>query len=198
MSEKQINVAYFLEHSKVNGHGTRAVVWVQGCHFKCPGCFNPQNWSFQKKNLIPVSELANKILMIEGIEGVTFSGGEPFNQAAALGELASILKEHGLTVMVFTGYTYPELIKCDRLSWNSLLANADMLVAGRYDQDKATNAIPLVGSSNQQIISLTGQIPAPEGNSAPSIEITITPDCMYLTGFPNKEMIESFKAAMRG
>jgi len=198
MSEKRINLAYFMEKSRVNGHGARAVVWVQGCHFHCPGCFNPQNWSFSKKNLVPVSEIANKILMTDGIEGVTFSGGEPFDQAAALSELAAILKENGLTVMIFTGYTYPELLKGNRASWNALLANADMLVAGRFEQDKKVSGVTLIGSSNQQIISLTGEIPAPESDNIPTVERTITPDGMYLTGFPTKEMIKSFKEMAGG
>jgi len=193
MSEKRINLANFVERSRVNGHGVRAVVWVQGCHFHCPGCFNPENQTFTKKNLVPVSELANKILMIEGIEGVTFSGGEPFNQAAALTELAAILQEHGLTVMIFTGYTYKELKTGNRASWNALLSHADMLVSGRFIQEKAIKGISLIGSSNQEIVSITGKIAKPEGNSTPTIEIKITPHGIYITGFPTPALIAKIK-----
>jgi anaerobic ribonucleoside-triphosphate reductase activating protein len=193
MSEKRINLANFIEKSRVNGPGVRAVVWVQGCHFHCPGCFNQENQSFKKKNLVSVSELAYKILMIEGIDGVTFSGGEPFNQAAALSEIAAILKEHGLTVMIFTGYTYRELKAGNRKSWNKLLAHTDLLVAGRFVQAKTVKGIPLIGSSNQEIVSITGKIGQPEGNSTPSVEIKLTPNGIYVTGFPSETLLKKIK-----
>lgn len=194
MSEKTINVANFMEKSHVNGHGARAVLWVQGCKFHCPGCFNPENQPFIEKTRVPVSEMANRILMVEGIEGVTFSGGEPFEQAAALSELAAILKENGLTVMVFTGYRYADLLAEGNPDHKALIASADMLIAGRYEQAKNTDSkIPLIGSTNQEIISLTGKIPAPD-EGAPTVEIVITPDGMYLTGFPTPDDVKSFKA----
>jgi anaerobic ribonucleoside-triphosphate reductase activating protein len=194
MSERRINVANFIEKSRVNGHGVRAVLWVQGCQHRCAGCFNPENQAFKENTLVSVSEMANRILMIDGIEGVTFSGGEPFNQAAALSDLAAILKEHGLTVMIFTGYAYAELIEKRRASWSNLMSNSDMLVTGRYVQEKATEGVSLVGSSNQKVISLTGKIPNPDSNSAPSFEIVVISGVAYLTGFPSERMIAQFKA----
>ena len=197
MLERRINLAYFLEHSRANGHGDRAVVWVQGCHMKCPGCFNPQNWSFKPNIMTPVTELANRILMIEGIEGVTFSGGEPFLQAEALGELAEILQQHGLTVLVFTGFKYDVLRGKNRRSWNRLLNAADMLVSGRYEQERATDGKGLIGSTNQEVISLTGKIPAPDGTEIPPVEIIISPLGIYVTGFPDVDYLRKFKDYMK-
>jgi anaerobic ribonucleoside-triphosphate reductase activating protein len=191
-------MAYFMDRSKANGHGERAVVWVQGCNLKCSGCFNPQNWSFEPNIMVPVTELANKILMIESIEGVTFSGGEPFLQADALADLAEILQQNGKTVLIFTGFTYTELKDKEDIGVNRLLAAADMLVSGRYDQENATDGKALIASSNQKVISLTGKIPAPDAGEIPPIEINIHNGEIYITGFPDIEYIRKLKAHLGG
>ena len=77
----------FLARSEVNGPGIRAVVWVQGCPFRCEGCFNERFLPFSPAQQVSVSELAGTILSLPGIDGVTFSGGEPFAQAGPLAEL---------------------------------------------------------------------------------------------------------------
>lgn len=100
-----LNMAAFLPVSRSNGPGRRAVVWVQGCTRSCSGCFNQEMRPFVDKELITARELAGRILAIEDIEGVTFSGGEPFEQAEALAELAEQLADRGLTIVIFTGYT---------------------------------------------------------------------------------------------
>jgi len=84
-SMSMLNLAGFLAKSEVNGPGTRAVVWVQGCPIHCERCFNVQFQSFSPATLVPVNELAEMILALHGIDGVTFSGGEPFAQAGPQG-----------------------------------------------------------------------------------------------------------------
>ena len=86
-----LNLAGFLARSGVNGPGIRAVVWVQGCPFRCKGCFNERFQPFSPATGIPVDTLAGTILALPGIDGVTFSGGEPFAQAGPLAELALML-----------------------------------------------------------------------------------------------------------
>ena len=194
MSERKINVATYLKRSKANGEGTRFVLWVQGCPFRCPGCFNPQNQEFKTNKEIPVTEMANEILMTDGINGVTFSGGEPFAQAAALADLAEILQQHGLTVLIFTGYAYTEIIGQNDPDWNRLVKASDMLVSGRFEQDKKCTGKPLVGSTNQQIISLTGKIRPPEDCEIPDVEILITKSgVIYVTGFPKPDLLNFLK-----
>jgi len=85
--KKTVNLAGFIARSTVNGPGTRAVVWVQGCPIRCEGCFNTDFWSFTPKIQVPVDQLAEKIGALENIDGVTFSGGEPFAQAENLAGL---------------------------------------------------------------------------------------------------------------
>ena len=208
MSERKINMAMILERSTANGSGTRAVVWVQGCPLRCPGCFNPEYQEFRQNQTIPVTELANKILITEGIDGVSFSGGEPFAQAAALADLAEILQQHGLTVLIFTGYAYAELIgevepKWKPVNWKAdfkrLLDSTDMLVSGRFEQDKVCTGKSLIGSSNQKIISLSGGMPIPSDGEIPDIELQFTDNgTMYITGFPDQKVIDSIKAGLHG
>jgi anaerobic ribonucleoside-triphosphate reductase activating protein len=83
-----LNIMGYVDESEVNGPGSRAVVWVQGCLRECPGCFNPDSWSFEINELVSVDALAERIISNPNNEGVTFSGGEPFWQAPALAALA--------------------------------------------------------------------------------------------------------------
>ncbi|HWR44697.1 4Fe-4S single cluster domain-containing protein [Sporomusa sp.] len=152
-----INMAAFLPASRVNGPGLRSVVWVQGCPRRCPGCFNQDMLEFKDKQLVPVDELACSILAESGIEGVTFSGGEPFAQAAVLAELAEFLVKHGLTIMIFTGYRYEELKGAANPDWDRMLAVTDLLVAGPYVEERRSQDY-LLGSSNQELIFLTERL----------------------------------------
>ena len=72
-----------LRRSAVNGPGERAVIWLQGCDLGCRGCWNPYSHAFDRGRDRPVEEVGEWILSCAGIEGVTVSGGEPFQQARA-------------------------------------------------------------------------------------------------------------------
>ena len=183
-----INLAAFLEKSKANGLGSRAVLWVQGCPIQCIECFNPQMWSFQPQELVSVKDMAERILHNRrNITGVTFTGGEPFCQAKALGELGKILQTNGLNIITFTGYTLQELQMIGYQDWKKLLAVTDILVAGPFITKLACND-NLRGSSNQQRILLSDQIQIDDdigGKVANAIEFIIEPDgTLITTGFP--------------
>lgn len=148
-----LNIMGYVDESEVNGPGSRAVVWVQGCQRECGGCFNPASWSFEVNQLISVDELADKILSNSNNEGVTFSGGEPFWQASALAELAKKLKAAGLNVMSFTGFTLGELQAEDAPAGaQELLEQLDILIDGPYVESLAINSPDSpVSSRNQRI-----------------------------------------------
>ena len=76
----ELRLAQFLPQTRVEGPGLRAAIWVQGCPIHCPGCAVPEYWDFHGGTSIRVEDLANKILSIPNLEGVTFAGGEPFTQ----------------------------------------------------------------------------------------------------------------------
>jgi anaerobic ribonucleoside-triphosphate reductase activating protein len=81
-----------LPRSAVNGPGERAVVWLQGCDLRCRGCFNPASHPFRRDRDAPVEEISEWILACDAIEGVTFSGGEPFQQAGDLRRLCEYIR----------------------------------------------------------------------------------------------------------
>ncbi|MGB3760506.1 MAG: 4Fe-4S single cluster domain-containing protein [Rivularia sp. (in: cyanobacteria)] len=148
-----LNIMGYVDESEVNGPGSRAVIWVQGCKRECGGCFNPNSWSFEINQLESVDSLAEKILKKPGNKGVTFSGGEPFWQATELASLARKVKASGLNVMAFTGFTLENLQSQKAPAGSQeLLEQLDILIDGPFIESLAINSpeVP-VSSSNQQV-----------------------------------------------
>ncbi|GAB4237418.1 MAG: hypothetical protein Kow0049_23170 [Stanieria sp.] len=148
-----LNLMGYVNESEVNGPGCRAVVWVQGCLRECPGCFNPDSWSFEINQLMSVDTLVEKITSNPRNEGVTFSGGEPFWQAPALADLARKVKARGLNVMSFTGFTLERLqSEYAPAGSQDLLSQLDILIDGPYIQSLALNSPESpVSSTNQRV-----------------------------------------------
>ncbi len=148
-----LNIMGYVDESEVNGPGSRAVIWVQGCKRECGGCFNPNSWSFEINQLESVDSLAEKILSKPGNKGVTFSGGEPFWQATELASLARKVKASGLNVIAFTGFTL-ENLQSEKAPAGSqeLLEQLDILIDGPFIESLAINSPNSpVSSSNQQV-----------------------------------------------
>ena len=97
--------------SIVDGEGIRCVLWTQGCLHNCPGCHNPETHSFKEGFLVEVDEIKRQISLLEGQDGITFSGGDPIEQAEACAEIAEHSKKLGLNVWCYTGYTFEELLE---------------------------------------------------------------------------------------
>lgn len=145
-----VNYYRFCPVSTVNGPGKRAVLWVQGCAFKCPGCYNKESWPFVEKVVERPKELFSRIIDISGIEGVTLSGGEPLLQARPLARLAAHCQQEGLSVMCYTGFSWDELhVRLDD-DISRLLEHTDILITGRFMKDLPPDKI-WVGSSNQEV-----------------------------------------------
>ncbi len=154
LKEKYLNVAAEISKSTANGPGVRYAVWFQGCPFKCPGCFNKEFQPNIVKNLIKVEDMAKKIISTKGIEGVTYSGGEPMMQASGLYHLSKILKEKNLSIVCYTGFTFEELKNNKSPYVKKLISCPDILIDGRYEKEKAAN-LPWRGSANQKVHFLT-------------------------------------------
>ncbi|AFY46872.1 organic radical activating enzyme [Nostoc sp. PCC 7524] len=148
-----LNIMGYIDESEVNGPGCRAVVWVQGCPRECPGCFNPDSWTFEINQLVSVDSLVEQILSKPQNQGVTFSGGEPFWQAPALAQLAQKLKAAGLNVMSFTGFTLQQLqSESAPPGSQALLEQLDILIDGPFVQSLAINSPNSpVSSRNQRV-----------------------------------------------
>lgn len=151
LSEKAppISVGDMLTRSVVNGPGERFVLWVRGCPFRCPGCINPQFLAFENRNLIRVETLAETVLSVSGIDGVTYSGGEPMAQAEGLFHLTRALKAQGLTAVSYSGYTLEELQTHPDPFVPLFLEQLDLLLDGRYIAEQ-NGFLPWRGSLNQR------------------------------------------------
>lgn len=190
-----LNVARFVPRSAVNGPGERSVLWVQGCGLRCPGCWNADTFSFAPRQLWSAEALFEIIRSTSGIEGVTFTGGEPFAQAAALLPLARLIRSAQLSLVVFTGH---ELSELRSVSAGALLKEIDLLISGRYVESQRDLTLPLRGSANQQVHFLTDRY-GPEHLVPPSAELHIGPDGhIDITGFPDDALRADLSELLSG
>ena len=140
--------------SIVDGEGIRAVLWTQGCLHKCPGCQNPQTHSFDDGFLIDIEEVKEQIDALEGQDGITFSGGDPFYQVEECIEIAKYIKSKKMNIWCYTGFTYETLIKLakDNNKIIEFLKLIDVLVDGPFILEKKSLDCVFRGSTNQIII----------------------------------------------
>lgn len=151
-----LDIYKILKNTTVEGPGNRFCIWTQGCKKHCSGCWAKETWDFGCGKKYEVQDLYNQIVAQKvKIEGVTFLGGEPFEQSKDLSVLAKMVKSEGLSVVCFTGYTIEELKAKNDKFVDDLLANIDLLIDGGFEVENFDLSRPWVGSSNQRYIFLT-------------------------------------------
>lgn len=178
-----LNLAKYLPRSRANGSGTRMVLWVQGCPFRCQGCQNPDYLEFKPNQIVTVDQVWERFIKIPDLEGISFSGGEPFAQATALSELANRVQQLGKTVICWTGYRLQELQLGKVNGATDLLAHVDLLIDGSFMPQQEDNSV-LRGSANQQLHFLSGRITQEDLVDIPRQELVINPQTLTYTGFP--------------
>jgi anaerobic ribonucleoside-triphosphate reductase activating protein len=151
-----IRLAGIAYGSLVNGPGLRRVLFSQGCRHNCRGCFNPETHSFTEGKLCNMDEIIEEIKNDTIISGITFSGGDPFEQADKFAYIAGSIRETGKNIWCYTGYTFEYILenKEQRTGWNDLLNNIDVLIDGRFEEDKKVTGLKFRGSGNQRIIDV--------------------------------------------
>lgn len=153
-AEKLIfRVHYILKNTKVEGPYTRYCIWFQGCSKRCKGCWAKETWDFKKGIQFDTKDIIKDILKTKNIEGVTFLGGEPFEQYEALLEISREVHKNNLGILCFTGKNYNEIEK----NYPEALKYIDLLIDGEFQEDKKDYSRPWVGSSNQNYIYLTNR-----------------------------------------
>ena len=182
---------------RVLGPYARAVIWVQGCHFHCPGCIVPESWDSANGFAAPVSELAEwAVTQPADIEGITLSGGEPLNQAGVLcGLIDKIQSRRDMGVVCYTGYTLDYLRERGSLEQQALLRRIDLLIDGVYQAGLHGNLL-WRGSANQRIQLLTPRYAAvvenlldERGDRSAGVEAVIDGDgTIGLAGVPFSPM----------
>lgn len=155
MINMKIRLAGIIENSINNGEGIRKVIFAQGCKHHCKGCFNPSTHDFNGGYECDTDKIIERINNDYMIDGVTFSGGDPFEQAEAFAEIAKNINPK-LNIWCYTGYTLQEIIDKanEKPEWVDLLTHIDVLVDGKFEEDKKDRNLKFKGSSNQNIIQL--------------------------------------------
>lgn len=148
--------------SIVDGPGIRMTIFTQGCPHLCPGCHNPQTHDFNGGHWILISEILEMIEENELLDGITFSGGEPFSQAQALVPLAREIKERGYHLVIYTGHVYEDLISNSATTpaYLELLSFADLLIDGLFIFEQRTLDVPFKGSANQRVLDVQKSLSA--------------------------------------
>lgn len=165
---QSVRVADVVKESIVDGPGIRLTVYVQGCKHYCPGCHNPQTHDFHSGHMVGIDSLIELIKENPLLDGITLSGGEPFEQAEACSELAYKVHAMKLNVMTYSGYTFEEIIEgaAARPGWKELLQETDILVDGRYELSKRNILLRFRGSENQRLIDVRKSLKA--GSAVPA------------------------------
>ena len=157
---KLIRLAGIAENSFVNGKGLRKVFFSQGCSHHCEGCFNQHTWEFAGGRMFDMDELVQKVKDEPFLDGVTFSGGDPFQQADKFAYLAKKLHEANINIWAYTGYTFEELMKLAQTNPHikQMINNVDVIVDGRFMKDKMSENLKYCGSSNQRVIDVKSSL----------------------------------------
>ena len=156
-----VKLAGIVPDSIVDGPGLRTTLFAQGCPHHCPGCHNPETWSFDGGTEATVDLILGIVRFNPLSRGVTFSGGEPFAQAAGFAEIAKALKANGYEVASYSGYTFEELL-AGTPEQRELLNHLDVLIDGRFLQEEKSLEVPFRGSRNQRIIRVPQSLAAGE------------------------------------
>ena len=197
-----LRIARFSTSCTVLGPGKRGVVWFQGCERKCPGCTAPDTWSKDAGSEISIHHLVRAFVEIPRLEGLTFSGGEPFLQAKGAARLAEECRKirPEFSFMAFTGFTLEELLKEENPDHLRLLANLDILIDGPYRQEEHQNLL-WRGSKNQRVWFLT---PRYEREWKPRLhetairmEMEMNDQTIHFMGIPPKNFRDNFREITR-
>ena len=152
-----------------NGEGVGVTLFVQGCHFHCKNCFNPETWDFDGGKEW-TEEVKNKFLELANrpyIKRISILGGEPLAEEN-LDDVLDLVNEFRLSsprksIWIYTGFTWGEIEKGnmeDELKYDEwtkrvkIITECDVLVDGRYIDSQRNISLQYRGSSNQNIIDI--------------------------------------------
>jgi anaerobic ribonucleoside-triphosphate reductase activating protein len=181
------------------GPGVRAGIWTQGCTLGCHGCLARDTWAADPDRAVDVAAIAGWVASLpEPVDGVTISGGEPFEQPAALTALLLALDawraarapgSSPADVLVYSGYPFSRLSRS--AGARVPLELCDAVVAGPY-VDRLNTGLRWRGSANQRIVPLTklgreryadaDEPPGPQ----PRLQIGVDGDRIWYIGIPHR------------
>lgn len=143
--------------SIVDGPGMRYAIFCQGCMHACKGCHNPKSHAMDGGKVIDTQVILDEIETNSLLDGITLSGGEPMLQPQPLLEISKKVKEWGLNIVLYSGYRYEEILQLGSMQ-KELLSLCDILVDGKFEEDKKSLALLYRGSSNQRLINVQASL----------------------------------------
>ena len=157
-----MNMAGFYDESISNGLGWRAVLFVSGCPHNCPGCHNKAAQDYKYGEKFNKKEIIERIKANSILKGVTISGGEPLcpqNIAEVLDFIKEVKKEKpNFNVWCYTGYTIEQLETRHDSITDECLSQINVLVDGRFIEQKKNPTLKFRGSENQRIIDVANTL----------------------------------------
>lgn len=161
-----IRVAGINGNDVVNGKGVSVSLFLQGCHFHCKGCHNPEAWDPNGGNIWDWNDLINHIIELIPANGIqrnlSILGGEPFDtydKRDFIRLLIKVVKQKfpDIKICIWTGYTYKELIEITDIGY--ILQNINYLIEGPFKIEERDITLKWRGSRNQNIINMkTGEV----------------------------------------
>ncbi len=134
----------------LDGPGFRTSIYLAGCRHRCPGCHNPQSWDFEAGVKMSLEEIMDVVREEEF--NVTLTGGDPLYNPGGAGALVKAIRAEGLTVWIYTGFTWEEIVEDKSLI--AAVEGAEAIVEGRFMESLRDESLPFRGSSNQRIVYL--------------------------------------------
>ena len=149
-----LRVLQIVPGTSVDGPGLRTSVYLAGCSHACPGCQNPDSWDFGGGEEMSAQELA-EIVISHGFN-LTLTGGDPLlhSDIAEVEKLVRLVRRAGLTVWVYTGFTFEALAEKEK--YRSLLSLFEAIVDGPFIEQRLSPSLPFRGSDNQRIMRPDG------------------------------------------
>lgn len=154
ITDNKIRISGIVNDSIVDGPGLRFVIFTQGCKIGCYKCHNKNTWPLDGGQLMKLDDIVEMWRKNPIIDGVTFSGGDPFLQPDKILYLIRKAKETGLDTCVYSGLYYNDLINSNNADIIAILQEADILIDGPFEFDKLNLNLLYRGSRNQRIIDL--------------------------------------------
>jgi len=182
------------------GYGRRVGIWFQGCSIRCPGCISQDTWESNPRFELDVDGVMEKLTSwLAEADGVTISGGEPFDQPEALHALCGQLRaSFNGDLLVYSGYPQARLQE----KHGGVLSGIDVLISEPY-REAQPQTLWLRGSDNQRLHLLTPLARKRYGANADrkpwppdrSLDV-MAGDDLWLAGIPEPGTLERFQAAL--
>ena len=156
MNNSEIRLSGYILESIVDGPGIRTVVFTQGCPHRCVGCHNPKTHPLDKGRVVSIKEIVDLLISNPLSCGLTISGGEPFVQPTSVLSLIKYYKslKPNHNIIIYSGYTYEQLLKMNDTNINQILLLSDYLIDGPFIESLKDLTLHFRGSKNQRIIDL--------------------------------------------